>query len=140
MAEPLDRAAIEANLTALGDRLAMDGAEVRLLIVGGSYLALHGLRESTVDVDTITRLDATTRDAIEAVAAERGLEPAWLNDHAAAFAPSSGWPKRLPEPDQRLTGPCGQAGGSSWSAGFGPSSQGCSRFPPVTGGHFENAP
>lgn len=89
MAEPLDRAAIQANLAALGDRLAANGLQARLLVVGGSYLALNGLRDSTIDVDTVTRLDAEVKAAIEAVAAERGLDPSWLNDRAAAFAPST---------------------------------------------------
>lgn len=89
MGEPLDRAAIEANLAALGDRLADEGIVARLLVVGGSYLALQGLRESTMDVDTVTRLDDTITSAIEAIADERGLDPAWLNDRAAAFAPST---------------------------------------------------
>lgn len=60
---------------------------VRLTVVGGSYMALHGLRESTMDVDTITRLDDVVRRAVAEVAREFDLDPAWLNDRALAFQP-----------------------------------------------------
>lgn len=59
----------------------------RVVVVGGSYLALAELRESTRDVDVATRLTDATRRAVEEVAAERGLAPRWLNDDAAVFLP-----------------------------------------------------
>lgn len=58
-----------------------------LVVVGGSFMALHGLRAGTADVDTITRIDDRLRGVVEEVAAARDLRPDWLNDRAAAFAP-----------------------------------------------------
>lgn len=57
-------------------------------MVGGSYLALHGLRESTRDVDTITVLDEAVRSAVQEVARRRGLAPHWLNAHARPWTPA----------------------------------------------------
>jgi hypothetical protein len=59
----------------------------RLTVVGGSYMALLGLRDSTMDVDTITRLDDTLRRAVADVADEFDLDPTWLNDRALTFQP-----------------------------------------------------
>jgi hypothetical protein len=50
-------------------------------------MALLGLRDSTMDVDTITRLDDTLRRAVADVAEAFDLDPAWLNDSALAFQP-----------------------------------------------------
>jgi hypothetical protein len=50
-------------------------------------MALLGLRESTMDVDTITRLDDVVRQAVADVGRELGLDPTWLNDRAFAFQP-----------------------------------------------------
>jgi hypothetical protein len=58
-----------------------------LVVVGGSYMALQGLRHATADVDTITRLEVTVRDAVSVVARQRHLRPNWLNDYAKPFTP-----------------------------------------------------
>ncbi len=58
-----------------------------LIVVGGSFLALHSLREATGDVDTISKITRSMREAVNQVAANRGLEPDWLNDRARPFAP-----------------------------------------------------
>lgn len=58
-----------------------------LVVVGGSYLALHGLRESTADIDTVRRMEASLRAAVEVVAERRDFSPNWLNDRAAPFTP-----------------------------------------------------
>ena len=43
------------NLREVAEILGASGqAQTRLIVVGGSYMALHGLREATKDVDTIT--------------------------------------------------------------------------------------
>jgi hypothetical protein len=60
-----------------------------LVIVGGSLLAWHDLREATQDVDTILRLDEELKSAVAVVAARHELSVSWLNDHAAAFRPST---------------------------------------------------
>lgn len=68
------------NLPEVAEILGASGqAQTRLIVVGGSYLALHGLRESTRDVDTITVLDEAVRSAVQEVARRRGLAPHWLN-------------------------------------------------------------
>ena len=58
-----------------------------LVVVGGSYMALRGLRHATADVDTVTRLQVTVRDAVNVVARRRHLRPNWLNDYAQPFTP-----------------------------------------------------
>lgn len=54
----LDAKRIREYLIEVADELALEGPPHDIVIVGGSLLALHGLRESTLDVDTITRLNA----------------------------------------------------------------------------------
>jgi transcriptional regulator with XRE-family HTH domain len=86
--------AIEAqtrNSRLLGEaahELANRGLSACLIVVGGSYLALHDLRESTVDVDTVTRLEADIMAVIEAIAHRHDLRADWLNDSAAPFSPA----------------------------------------------------
>lgn len=89
MAQPLfDRAAVLDGLEALAFVLGQRSVPHQTLaVIGGSYLALLGLREATRDVDTITRLNEQTRRAIDDVARSKGLEPRWLNDAAIAFTP-----------------------------------------------------
>ena len=59
-----------------------------LIIVGGSYLALNDRRESTRDIDSVTRLEAVTKKAILEIGQRHGYANDWLNDSAAAFRPS----------------------------------------------------
>ena len=59
-----------------------------LLIVGGSYVALNDLRESTRDIDSVTRLQDVTKQAISEIGQQHGYPNDWLNDSAAAFRPS----------------------------------------------------
>ena len=76
------------NLREVAEILGASGqAQTRLIVVGGSYLALHGLREATRDVDTITVLDEAVRSAVHEVARRRGLTPDWLNAHARPWTP-----------------------------------------------------
>jgi hypothetical protein len=58
-----------------------------LIIVGGSLLAWHGLRESTEDVDSVRLLDDELRSAVASVAAFHDLPSDWLNANAAMFIP-----------------------------------------------------
>lgn len=81
---------IIANLAAVAEVLAADNEpQVVLVVVGGSFLALQGLRMSTADVDTVSRIEQRQRlqAAIEAVAQSKGLRSTWLNDRARPFAP-----------------------------------------------------
>lgn len=77
-------------LDAVADRLegSLRVEPATIVVVGGSFMALQGLRGGTADVDTITRIDDRLRGVIEEVAAERDLRPDWLNDRSAAFAPA----------------------------------------------------
>ncbi|MGB3675446.1 MAG: hypothetical protein WA988_13495 [Candidatus Nanopelagicales bacterium] len=58
-----------------------------LILVGGSLLAWHGLREATLDVDSVLRLGAELSAAAALVAKRNGLPPRWLNSDAHPFAP-----------------------------------------------------
>jgi Nucleotidyltransferase of unknown function (DUF6036) len=76
------------SLDAVAELLAAEGnPQGVLVVVGGSYLALHGLRDSTADVDTVTKIEENIRKAVETVAAQRDLRLNWLNDKAVAHKP-----------------------------------------------------
>lgn len=83
----LDRGAILVLLNDVASRLEEGHSAVELVVVGGSFMALKGLRGSTADVDTITTVTEALRSAVQAVALQRNLRPDWLNDRAAGFAP-----------------------------------------------------
>jgi len=83
-----DESSIRASFVAVADRLEeLDAPAGLLIVVGGSFMALHGLRDSTHDIDTVNRISASIRAAADEVARARGFEPDWLNDRAAGFAP-----------------------------------------------------
>lgn len=86
---PLDGPAIRAVLEKVAQELSAEGAVHTIVIVGGSLLAMQGLRHTTVDVDSVRRLDPELLAAVRAVAARRDLSPSWLNDHSAPFAPAT---------------------------------------------------
>jgi hypothetical protein len=65
------------------------GPQHTLILVGGSLLAWHGLRETTLDVDSVRRLDAELSAAAALVAKRNGLAPRWLNSSAQPFAPAT---------------------------------------------------
>lgn len=77
MGEPVfDKRTIARALTAVAARLEAAGAAPAVLIVaGGSFMAVHELRASTRDVDSMTRLTDAVREAVAAVAAELGSNP-----------------------------------------------------------------
>jgi hypothetical protein len=83
----LGKSEILDYLSEVADELAARDLSARLVVVGGSYLALHDLRESTMDVDTITRLEAKVTSVIAMIADRHDLRADWLNDNAAAFSP-----------------------------------------------------
>ena len=86
---PLDGEHILRCLSDVADRLGPAGPEHTIIVVGGSLLALRDLRQSTLDVDSVRRLDTELADAIAAVASDHGLAPRWLNDKALMFKPST---------------------------------------------------
>lgn len=85
----LDGDRIRAHLAEVAAALPAGRPPHRLILVGGSLLAWHGLRDSTRDVDSVVALGATLRQAVKTVAARHGLAPGWLNDHARPFAPQT---------------------------------------------------
>lgn len=82
----LDATLIRSLLTHLAAEIRPTDATT-LTIVGGAYLALLGLRESTIDIDFITPLSADLRETIAELGERHGLPHNSLNDHARAFAP-----------------------------------------------------
>ena len=84
----LDGDTIRRLLTEVADELA-SGPQRTLIIVGGSLLACHGLRDATHDVDSIRALDHEVRDAVQHVAQRHRLTDKWLNDSARAFTPAT---------------------------------------------------
>ena len=50
-----------------------------MIVVHGALLALHGLRESARDVDSVQRLDEELAAAVARVASRRDLASRWLN-------------------------------------------------------------
>ena len=89
MAErPLTGAEIRALLLELADVLP-DGEQHSITVVGGAVLALHELRSTTADVDTVRHLPEAVRAAAAVVAEAHDLGPDWLNDAAAAFRPAT---------------------------------------------------
>ena len=49
------------------------GGRTTIVAAGGSLLAWHGLRATTVDVDSVSRLDEQLRAAVARVAERHGL-------------------------------------------------------------------
>lgn len=76
-------------LEEVADQLKAARAQVTVLVVGGSLMALHGLREATEDVDSSIRLDTELRAAVRIVAERHQLAVDWLNDHSAAWHPQT---------------------------------------------------
>jgi hypothetical protein len=77
---------ILAHITEVADELAAKDLVCSLVVVGGSYMALHDLRESTADVDSLTKLSEDLKAIVRVVGDRHGLRATWLNDSAAMFA------------------------------------------------------
>ena len=88
-ARPLSGAEINALITELSSRLAPGGSQHTLIVVGGSLLALRGLRDTTEDVDSARPIDEELQQAAADIAAIHGLDPRWLNADAAMFLPAT---------------------------------------------------
>ena len=84
-----DRTTILTHLEELDSELVnLETGCVELLIVGGSYLALHELRSGTRDIDTARRLGDDAKRAVAVVADRHQLSRQWLNDESKAFLPA----------------------------------------------------
>jgi hypothetical protein len=92
---PLAGAHIRAYVSEVAAELSESETQHELILVGGSLLAWHGLREATHDVDTVRGVDEELRRAVAAVAVRHGLAPRWLNDSAAAFTPATLEPEKV---------------------------------------------
>ena len=82
-----DRATLESAFLALGQRAAAAGRLVEIAVYGGSALVLtmpH--RVATRDVDAVIQNESSwLRNAVAAIAEERGWPPDWLNDGVKGF-------------------------------------------------------
>jgi integrase len=65
----LSKAEILTHIGEVADEFAARDLADTLVVVGGSYMALHDLRESTADVDTLTKLTEQLKTVVRAVAA-----------------------------------------------------------------------
>ncbi len=83
----LGRTEILTHIGEVAEELTARNLVCSLIVVGGSYMALHGLRESTADVDSLTRLTEELKTIVRQVGDRHGLRATWLNDSAAMFAP-----------------------------------------------------
>jgi hypothetical protein len=84
----LGKTEILSYLGEVAEELAARRLTCHIVVAGGSYLALHDLRESTADVDSLTKLSDGVRDAVRSVGERHGLRADWLNDSAMTFAPA----------------------------------------------------
>ncbi len=88
MREELDREEILASLSELAGELGVGNSQHVVIVAGGSLMALHGLRDTTRDVDSLARMDDELCQAADRVALRRDLEPGtWLNASAVAWRP-----------------------------------------------------
>jgi Nucleotidyltransferase of unknown function (DUF6036) len=83
----MDRADIESNLEALGQKLHAQGLTGEILMVGGAYMLLViENRPATKDIDAyFATHPQAIREAVAEVARERGLPDGWLNDAVKGF-------------------------------------------------------
>ena len=101
---------LDRYLSALGDELALGGAEARIVVVGGAALVLRGaVSRRTGDVDVIAEvrhgalviprpftpaLDAAIQRVAASFPAE--LELDWVNADVASIWGGARWPRDLP--------------------------------------------
>jgi hypothetical protein len=86
---PLTGEQIAALVAEVADELPPGECRHTIIVAGGALLAWHGLRDTTVDVDSVERLEPELRGAVAEVAARHDLAPRWLNDNAAMFRPQT---------------------------------------------------
>lgn len=77
----MDRDEILGHLREVGDRLLRRGVQGDLYVVGGAAIALaYDTRRTTRDIDAVFEPKALIYEVAAAIAEERGLPAAWLND------------------------------------------------------------
>lgn len=60
-----------------------------LVITGGAVMAILGMRDTTHDIDSVTRLDPSIKTAAQRVAEKIGQDKTVLNDAGAAWRPAT---------------------------------------------------
>lgn len=85
LGRPLDGAEIRDILVRIADAIDEHFPQQTVVLIGGAYMALHGWRESTRDIDSAVTLSAGVQDAVGRVAAAVGLNATFMNAHAVAF-------------------------------------------------------
>jgi predicted nucleotidyltransferase len=89
----LDRAGIEEVFRRLGDRLAKRGVVADIYVFGGAAMALaYDARRATRDVDAVFKPHGIVLEEAQAVGAELGLPPWWLNEQASSYVAPGGDP------------------------------------------------
>jgi Nucleotidyltransferase of unknown function (DUF6036) len=86
---PLSRSEIVDLIQEVAIELGDEGVRHIIIVVGGSLLAWHDLRDSTVDVDSIRRIAPDLAAAVEVVASRHDLAPQWMNHRSAMFTPQT---------------------------------------------------
>jgi hypothetical protein len=87
--KPLTGEQMAALVAEVADALPPGEPRHMIIVAGGSLLAWQGLRETTMDVDSVQRLSTALRTAVAEVAVRHDLGPHWLNDNAAMFRPQT---------------------------------------------------
>lgn len=92
----LDRSRIEQLLRALGARLAENGHQAEIYLVGGAAIAVaFDSRRTTRDIDGVFEPKMVVYQVAAQLADEYGLETGWLNDAVKGLLPG-------PDPDATL--------------------------------------
>ncbi|MHB8451883.1 MAG: DUF6036 family nucleotidyltransferase [Mycobacteriales bacterium] len=87
----LDREAIRAAFTRLGERLAGRGIKGDIYVFGGAAMALaYDARRTTRDIDALFEPHGAVIDEARAVAADLGLPDWWLNEQASSYVAVGG--------------------------------------------------
>ena len=87
--DPLTADDIRRVLLEVANVLPTTGPRHVVIVIGGSLLAWHGLRDTTADVDSVKCLENPLRVAVAEVAKRHDLAAGCLNDFAAGFVPAT---------------------------------------------------
>lgn len=93
----LDRDAILAYMSEVAAELP-DRHHETVVVVGGSMLAVLGLRDATRDIDTAARHSGALAAAATRIAERHDLAPGWFNSNASAWAPDDDVVSLVDEP------------------------------------------
>jgi len=93
MSEGFDKEAIIRLLQDLERRLAAEGVELLIQVLGGAALLMHGLLDrSTEDIDALYESAEAVERVAREMARDYNLPENWLNARAKMFLPDEiGW-------------------------------------------------